>query len=235
MCPILVQSFNWTSAVIMVSAEYIFLSRTCALWATNQIVVRVLRMSFLVLSVSALLFAGLVSYLEQTTYLAPGSSTHLTGCFDAGSKATFTGVLSFVLMLVFELETFCFTMYSFIKQYRSFRGRIVTALIQHSVVYFAAALLVVVPLIVMDMVGYPQGPVLGLMQVVGQATAVTRMQVHLWAANRRPQEVARLPLTTMRFTVQDRGSNHYRSSVGFDEVVSGDTSVGFLSHQRGLV
>lgn len=216
-CPIFVQAFNWTSVAIMTCAEYIFLARTCALWADNKRVVNVLRIGFLVILIGVLVFTGLMSYLQSATYNVPDSSTHLTGCFSAG-KASDVGVVPFVLMLVLELGTFCFTIFKFVKHFRSSSsGRIVTSLVHHSILYFTIALLLVVPVIVADLISFSQGPVFGLIQVVGQAMAVTRMQVHLWAATWHPQVEIPPPVTAIHFARQTGGPENRTASINSDE------------------
>ncbi|KIK97235.1 hypothetical protein PAXRUDRAFT_825121 [Paxillus rubicundulus Ve08.2h10] len=205
LCPIFVQAFNWNGAVILACAEYIFLLRTCALWADNKSVVYLLRTGFLVSFLGAFTFTGLASYLQPATYNIPDSHTHLTGCFSSKGKTNGSGVVPFVLMLALELETFCFTVLKFVRNYRSsFRGRMITSIVHHGVLYFTVALFLVVPVIITDLVGYDQGAVFGLIQIVGQAMAVTRMQVHLWAANLRPQTELPLPMTTIHFATEAR-------------------------------
>lgn len=202
----------------MTCAEYIFLARTCALWANNKNVVYVLRISFLVIVIGVFISTGLASHLQSATYVVPDSSTHLTGCFNTGSKSNGSGVIPFVLMLTLELVTFCFTVFKFVRQLRSSpSGRIVASLVQHSVLYFTIALSLVVPVIVADLVGFDQGPVFGLIQVVGQAMAVTRMQVHLWTETRRPQVSLPPPVTAIRFTKRTGGSEDGTQSITSDE------------------
>jgi len=228
LCPFFVQAFNWNSVAILACAEYIFLLRTCALWADDKKVVYVLRTGFLVSFLGAFTFTGLAPYLQPGSYNIPDSYTHLTGCFAAKGKANGSGVVPFVLMLAFELETFCFTVLKFVRHCRSLSGgRVITSIVHHSVIYFTVALFLVIPVIVTDMVGYGQGPVFGLIQIVGQAMAVTRMQVHLWAANRRPQTELPLPMTTIRFTTEARTPrDNTPTQVGFDSMTSEESRLG---------
>ncbi|KAF9221694.1 hypothetical protein BS17DRAFT_237507 [Gyrodon lividus] len=230
MCPVFVQAFNWNSVAILACAEYIFLLRTCALWSNTKKVVNILRISFLVLFLGAFTFTGLASHLQPASYIMPDSRTHLTGCFASRSKSNGSGVAPFVLMLTFELETFCFTVFKFVRHSRaSSWGRIITSILQHSVLYFTVSLLLVVPVIVADMVGFAQGPVLGLIQVVGQAMAVTRMQVHLWAASRSPQ-VQPLPVTAIHFALRGGSSvDGTPSNVSFDSMTREGTGLQSLA------
>jgi len=206
-CPIFIQAFNWTSVAIMTCAEYIFLARTCALWATNKKVVNILRTIFLVIIIGVFISTGLAPRLQSATYVVPDSSTHLTGCFNTGGSAGVIGVVPFVLMLTLELVTFCFTVFKFVQQCRSSpSGRIFASLVHHSIIYFIIALLLVVPVIVVDLVGFSQGSIFALIQEVGQAMAVTRMQVHLWAENGLPQVEIPPLVTTICFEMQAGGS-----------------------------
>jgi hypothetical protein len=54
-------------------------------------------------------------------------------------------------------------------------------------------------------------------QVVGQAMAVTRMQVHLWTETRRPQVSLPPPVTAIRFTKRTGGSEDGTQSITRDE------------------
>jgi hypothetical protein len=57
--------------------------------------------------------------------------------------------------------------------------------------------------------------------------AVTRMQIHLWAANRRPQTELPLPMTTIRFTTEARTPrDNTPTQVGFDSMTSEESRLG---------
>ncbi|KAH7930325.1 hypothetical protein BV22DRAFT_73230 [Leucogyrophana mollusca] len=198
-CPVLFQIHAWLILVILFAVECVFLLRTYALWGCNKRIFVVLLSGLVITLVSAV--AVLETYQVSIDDLFSEPPVPVVGsCYK--SELPPSTSLCFILLLVFETEVFLFTIYRARVHYRRARSRLLEVLIQHSIFFYAIALVLALTntLAIFLLPSY-YSEAFGAVQALAQALLATRMQLSLWKADRRdvPLSPSGVPGITLVF------------------------------------
>jgi len=126
-------------------------------------------------------------------------------CYGVAHPDASALLASFVSLVTLEIGLFGITMYRALMQYRATSGRLLSLLLRHNITYFAAG----VALNLLNIVGILLDPVqnkwhtdvMEIVQILFQALLATRMQLHLWSANRRTAETTTVAMSMEDFAV----------------------------------
>ncbi|KAJ8581488.1 hypothetical protein M405DRAFT_868642 [Rhizopogon salebrosus TDB-379] len=197
MCVALLRSSIWLCVAQMAFVEFIFLLRTYALWACSKRILIVLLIVY-----TAACITDIISIKRYNASLTPEA------CYGVAHPDASALLTSFVSLVTLEIGLFGITMYRALMQYRATSGRLLSLLLRHSIVYFAAG----VALNLLNIVGILLDPVqnkwhtdvMEIVQILFQALLATRMQLYLWDANRRTTETM-----TVAMSMEDFAVHHY--------------------------
>ncbi|KAG1850049.1 hypothetical protein C8R48DRAFT_676848 [Suillus tomentosus] len=168
----------------------LFVLRTCALWNNNRII--------LIAILSTIVAIGIwLTTVATTSHVTNSVIPDLTGCHR--SSGSFSFIMQFIVLLVFQLVLISLTLVRVVQSWRSAQGPLYAILLKHNIFYYACGLLlsainILVPKLLDYSVSYfvPEG-----LEVLMLAILATRMHLHLWHMNRHANgsEVLKLSLS----------------------------------------
>ncbi|KIJ14287.1 hypothetical protein PAXINDRAFT_100258 [Paxillus involutus ATCC 200175] len=190
------------TALSIISAESIFISRTWALWGRSKKILRLILVPFaLILAFDIVVSVG-IEQPSQIAAVPPAARGSLTGCYTLHHDNL--QIIPFVLIVVFELEVLLLTCIRAIKVYRERKGGLVQIIFQHNIFYFSCGLVFsCINVVAILFLKYNYATMFQDFQIVMHSVLVTNMHLALWSRERieldTPQVLAMTTLTQAEF------------------------------------
>ncbi|KAJ8595197.1 hypothetical protein M405DRAFT_391429 [Rhizopogon salebrosus TDB-379] len=187
MCQVLYSVNTHLGGVIMLCAEGVFLTRTCAIWEFRR------RMMILFLTTAAMYViaaATVLSIGRRTSPTITKSPVPITSCFDAGEGVTV--IIVYVILALAEIQIWGFTVYKAAKGYwrEGTHNRLLEQLIHHNVIYVTCGLVfslavILTTVLVKESYGFMIAKFVRIWQVTVHAFLVIKMYRGLWRENQQ--------------------------------------------------
>ncbi|KAG1809137.1 uncharacterized protein BJ212DRAFT_1484641 [Suillus subaureus] len=174
-CQIPINLITSLSLISLTCSECLFVLRTYTLWNKNRILLVAMLFTLFAITVP--------SFIIGFTATATSSSTASAIPSCDRSSGSFSFLIPFILLLVFQLVLISLTLVRVMQRWRSAKGPLYAILVKHNIFYYACGLLLSVANVVMpvlplsDSISYflPKG-----FEVFILAILATRMHLHLW-------------------------------------------------------
>ncbi|KAG2032035.1 hypothetical protein BDR03DRAFT_971176 [Suillus americanus] len=158
-----------------------FVLRTCALWHNNRIVhVGMLSTAFAMVVTSV----GIRFAIIATSYVTTSTIPSIPGCSWSSNGVLYFTL--FVFLFVFQLGLVSLTLIRVIQSWRSAKGNLHAALVNHNIFYYACGLMLSAVNVLMPVL-FPNSAyyiVLEDLQICVLRIIATRMHLHLWHLDR---------------------------------------------------
>ncbi|KIK96469.1 hypothetical protein PAXRUDRAFT_138399 [Paxillus rubicundulus Ve08.2h10] len=166
------------TALSVISAESIFISRTWALWGRSKKILRLILVPFaLIIAFNIVVSVG-IEQPSQIAAVPPAARGSLTGCYTLHHDNW--QIIPFAMIVVFELEVLLLTCIRVIKVYRERMGGLVQIIFQHNVFYFFCGL-VLSCINVFAILLLKASSCFRSFQIVMHSVLATNMHLALWS------------------------------------------------------
>ncbi|KAG1727498.1 hypothetical protein EDB19DRAFT_194437 [Suillus lakei] len=219
-CLVLLRSSIWFSFLQMACVEFIFILRAYALWGCSKRVLFYLLAAYLAVCVTDItslqIYTGAFPVgRSNPSFYSWFAHCHTDACYGQANPGASWLLVSFVALISLEIGLFGMSMYRVLSQYRAASGQLLKSLIRNNIVYFGASvalnILNIVAILLIPIVTWPTG-IMEIVQILFQGLLATRMQLDLWAVDRRAVESTMVTMSMAEFAVSRSESTDYQNS-----------------------
>ncbi|KAG2369104.1 hypothetical protein BDR07DRAFT_1389600, partial [Suillus spraguei] len=176
-CKFLHSIWYCAASFCVACAEGVFILRTYALWGSKKSILGLIFLTILCLSIF-----DVIMTMKISSGLELRLSDRDGGCYSLSYDKM--AALSWILLVVFELEIITLTMIRVYWVYRERECLLLDILVQHNFFYFGTGLtLTLVNIIAIECLPYSYADMFGTFQIVMHTIIVIRMHLRLCGAN----------------------------------------------------
>ncbi|KAG2110024.1 hypothetical protein BD769DRAFT_95945 [Suillus cothurnatus] len=173
-CQISIDIATSLNLLSLTCSECFFVLRTYALWKKNRILLVAMLSTLLAITVSSFI----IGFTPVVTSYSTASA--IPGCHQ--SSGSFSLIMPFIPLFVFQLVLITLTLVRAVQTWRSAKGPLYAILVKHNIFYYACGLLLsAVNVLEPELLGHSVSHFLPeAFQVFILAILATRMHLHLW-------------------------------------------------------